>query len=49
MNEHIPTPEDKKAARDVLDKPEHKKPKGSPEDEATRDQAIDDPALQAPE
>lgn len=30
----------KEHVKQLLDKPEHKKPKGSPDDEATRDDAV---------
>jgi hypothetical protein len=48
MSDDGPTPAEKKAAKDILDKPEHEKPKGGPEDKKTRDDRLDDPALQAP-
>jgi hypothetical protein len=37
----------KQHVKELLDKPEHKKPKGSPEDEATRDNDLEDPAHQS--
>lgn len=37
--------EARKRVDEWIDKPEHHKPKGSPEDEQTRDDALDDPAL----
>lgn len=36
----------KARANDVLGRPEHVKPKGSAEDQATRDDQLDDPAHQ---
>jgi hypothetical protein len=41
-----PTAEQKQAAQEILDKPEHQKPIGSAEDNQTTDNDLDDPTKQ---